>query len=320
MNNHDLLFLYDAKLTNPNGDADDENRPRMDYERSINLVSDVRLKRYIRDYLANKGEEVFVSHINDKPVTATERLELLFQQYGEEIKLSNVDQEARDWMLDQLTDVRLFGATMPIKAKDNKGGSSMTFTGPAQFNWGYSLNRVSLVESNTITSHFKSSSQNEKGSMGKDFRLYYSLLAFHGLISGHRAKHTRLKEKDIDLLDNALLKSIPLQVTRSKSGQFPRLYVRVEYTSNEFIAGDLRDYLELEDKDSLRSISEVKLNVDRLINKLASVESEIKTINIWQEDGLNLKSSDGEGSLISLLPQVLIDRVNEIQVAGSVGV
>ena len=55
MNNSEILFLYDAKLTNPNGDPDEENRPRMDYERGTNLVSDLRLKRYIRDYLADQG-------------------------------------------------------------------------------------------------------------------------------------------------------------------------------------------------------------------------------------------------------------------------
>ena len=50
------LYLYDCKLCeNPNGDLDEENRPRMDYEREINLVSDLGLKRYIRDYLLQKG-------------------------------------------------------------------------------------------------------------------------------------------------------------------------------------------------------------------------------------------------------------------------
>lgn len=48
--NHEILFLYDACLCNPNGDPDEENRPRMDYETRRNLVSDVRLKRYLRDH------------------------------------------------------------------------------------------------------------------------------------------------------------------------------------------------------------------------------------------------------------------------------
>lgn len=48
MNSSEMLYIYDAKLSNPNGDPDEENRPRMDEE--INLVTDLRLKRYVRDY------------------------------------------------------------------------------------------------------------------------------------------------------------------------------------------------------------------------------------------------------------------------------
>ena len=64
-NNSEILFLFDAKQSNPNGDMDDENKPRMDWETETNLVSDVRLKRYIRDYLEKfKGEKLFIT---DKP-------------------------------------------------------------------------------------------------------------------------------------------------------------------------------------------------------------------------------------------------------------
>lgn len=94
MNNSEILYLYDAKLTNPNGDPDEENRPRMDYERDINLVSDLRIKRYIRDYLLDKGYELFVSKVDDKAVTAEGRIK--------ELGSSDVDT-----ILDKLIDVRL---------------------------------------------------------------------------------------------------------------------------------------------------------------------------------------------------------------------
>ena len=306
MNNSDVLFLYDAKLTNPNGDADDENRPRMDYERSLNLVSDVRLKRYIRDYLDNKGYEIFVAKVDDKTLNATNRLKNLFDKHGDNVNLNKITIEQRDWMLDQLIDVRLFGATMPIKSQDqgNKG-SSMIFTGPVQFNWGYSLNKVSLVESSTITSHFSSDESNERGSMGKDYRLYYSFIAFHGVISAGRAKHTRLKEEDIHLLDEAMIRAIPLLATRSKVGQQPRLYLRVEYNSDQFILGDLRDYVCLEEQEGLRSVSEVRLNIDDLINKLSAVNEQIKTIHIWQDQHLTIIHNGRKDHFDSLLPESL---------------
>ena len=68
MLNSEILFLYDAKFTNPNGDPDEENRPRMDYEREINLVSDLRLKRYLRDYMLQEGMDIFVTRVDDVPV------------------------------------------------------------------------------------------------------------------------------------------------------------------------------------------------------------------------------------------------------------
>src|SRR5659263_448140 len=86
-NNSEILFLYDAKMCNPNGDPDDENKPRMDYDRGINLVSDVRLKRYIRDYLMDyRNETIFVSKVNRETVDATGRLKKLIELYKQEIE------------------------------------------------------------------------------------------------------------------------------------------------------------------------------------------------------------------------------------------
>lgn len=249
MNNSEILYLYDAKLTNPNGDPDEENRPRMDYERETNLVSDLRLKRYVRDYLLGQGYEIFVKKIEEngveKSATAKKRMK----------EFEGMDNEK---ILDSLIDVRLFGATMPIKE------NSKQFIGPVQFNWGYSLNKVEILEA-SITSHFASDENNEQGAMGKDYRVKYSFIAFSGVISAKRGEKTRLKDSDVDILDKALKYAIPEQITRSKVGQYPRLYLRVEYTDKETILGDLRDYIKLVEKeDGVRDISEVALEVSEL--------------------------------------------------------
>ena len=60
-NNSDFLFLYEAINCNPNGDPDQENKPRMDYDTQTNLVTDTRLKRYIRDFFMQEGYDVFVA-------------------------------------------------------------------------------------------------------------------------------------------------------------------------------------------------------------------------------------------------------------------
>lgn len=287
--NSDILFLYDAKMCNPNGDPDDENRPRMDYARSRNLVSDVRLKRYIRDYLAaDKGMEIFVGDVEGKTVNATERIKELFKNQAK-ADINKLTKEQVEWMLDQLADVRLFGATMPIKGKDDKeGGSSNTFTGPVQFNWGYSLHETELIESNTITSHFSSESTKGQGTFGKDYRVYYSLIGFHGIINGRRAVHTRMTEDDVNLLDEALLKAIPLQATRSKIGQYPRFFLRIEYNCSTYI-GDLRRYVKVNSKvadSKIRELEDFELDFTGLVKVLDENKAKIEKIYCWQDRDL----------------------------------
>ncbi len=80
--NSEILLIYDAKLCNPNGDPDNENKPRVDYSTYKNLVSDVRLKRYIRDYLEAKGFEIFVTKIDGASVSADKRLKKFFEEHA----------------------------------------------------------------------------------------------------------------------------------------------------------------------------------------------------------------------------------------------
>lgn len=251
-----MLYIYDAKLSNPNGDPDEENRPRMDEE--INLVTDLRLKRYVRDYFLDLGNELYVQKVEGKSVTAEERVTKLKLEKPEDI-------------LNRFIDVRLFGATMPIK-KNN-----LQFTGPVQFNWGYSLNKVDVME-NSITSTFTSKEGKSQGAMGKDYRVKYSLIAFSGVLSGRRAERTLLREEDVMLMDKALKYAIPQQATRSKIGQYPRLYMRVEYKDSETVLGDYRNYLKLERIEDLADISEVVLKMDDLVAFLEQNKEKISKI------------------------------------------
>ncbi|MBZ4663993.1 MAG: cas7b [Caloramator sp.] len=269
MNNNEILYLYDAKLCNPNGDPDEENRPRMDYEREVNLVSDLRLKRYIRDYLLDLGYDIFVRGVDGKTVNAEGRTKE-FKEFTDE------------WILNNLIDVRMFGATMPVKA-DNK-----TFIGPVQFNWGYSLNKVELLES-SITSHFSSDTGNSQGAIGKDYRVKYSLIAFFGVVSGKRAEKTKLTEEDLQLLDKAMKYAIVNLATRSKVGQYPRLYLRVEYKDSHTILGDFRDYISLNEKvENIRDIEEVSLDITRLVEKLDENKDKINRIFYFADSSLEL--------------------------------
>lgn len=341
MRNSDILFIYDAKMCNPNGDPDDENRPRMDVETSRNIVTDVRLKRYIRDYLQEKGEGVFVATVDEKTVDATKRLAYwassmilnggsgdinlrINAQKIQEKLMKNEDVKAseivslissEDSILKGFIDVRLFGATMPIK--DEKKGSSFTFTGPVQFNWGYSLNKVEQVYSNTITSTFAGRTRGEGeeyGAMGKDYRLYYSLLAFHGVISAYRAKHTNLQEEDITKLEEALIKSIPLQATRSKIGQYPRLLLRVEYIDDETFLGDLRRYVMLppDKMEGLRDIKDFVLDISELDKKLNINTNKINVIRAWQDTDITITCNGRIGKIVEIVSDNIKGKVKMI--------
>lgn len=277
-------------MCNPNGDPDDENKPRMDYETETNLVSDVRLKRYIRDYLEDKGHPIFVAKVDEKTVDATQRLEGWMQKK----KLVDISKdEIENVLLKDFIDIRLFGLTLPRKGKELKG-ESFTFIGPVQFNWGYSLNRVNIIESSTISSTFagrtREGEEAEYGTFGKDYRVYYSLIAFHGIVSGKRSEHTNLSANDISLLEEALIKTIPLRATRSKIGQYPRLLIRIEYKDDETFMGDLRRYIKLEpvdtSEDKIRDISHLKLNMDKFIVKLNECKNDINNIRYWQDTEL----------------------------------
>jgi CRISPR-associated protein Csh2 len=283
----DILYLYDAKLTNPNGDPDEENKPRMDEATGRNLVSDVRLKRYLRDFWLNSGEDIWVRKREDGTTTdAKGRMKLLLETFNEESGSNLKEKDARgsaefrNWLLDRLRDVRLFGATMPME------NSSLTFTGPVQFGWGYSLHRVEVNNSATISSHFAGRDAGEKGeygTFGKDWRVYYSLIGFHGLISRARARYTRLTKDDIVALDSAMLEAIPNEaVSRSKIGQLPRLYLRVEYAEEaRSRLGDLREDLKPEPKDgkrldALRDVRDYRLDVGALVERVSSREAQVR--------------------------------------------
>lgn len=262
-NNSEILFLFDAKQSNPNGDLDSENKPRMDGD--INLVSDVRLKRYIRDYLENfKGEDLFVT---DKAKDSKDRA----AQLGKEKK------EQKDCI-----DVKMFGAVLA------ESGANTHFVGPIQFNWGYSLNEVELQESKTITSSFSSGE-----GIGKDFRVKYSFIAFNGSINakntGDDKDKVNLTDKDVKLLDEAIIKAIPLCRTRSKIGQMPRLYLRVELKNSDSFLKDLREFIKLKRQEDLNSISDVELDCTKLDEYLKENKEIINKIYYFKDNNLNIE-------------------------------
>jgi len=267
--NSQLLFLYDAKLSNPNGDMDNENKPRMDYDTSTNLVSDVRIKRFIRDYFESSLKESIFVTSDAKDAKAR----------GEQLKIENRNHK-------DLIDVRLFGAVFA------ESGANSHLTGPVQFDWSYSLNPVTLCDSTTITSSFSSGE-----GVGKDFRVNYSLLAASGTINALAAKDTNMSEADQKIFDEAVVKAMPLNPTRSKRLN-PRLYLRIELYDDSYILKDLREYLKISysendkelDSYQVRFISQVRIDITALLIYLESKKHLISKISWWKDDQLQISN------------------------------
>jgi CRISPR-associated protein Csh2 len=286
--NSEILFLYDAKMCNPNGDPDDENRPRMDYDRERCLVSDVRLKRYLRDYLEEKGHAIYVT----KSAGVVQAMKRIQEVLGKE----KVGGDDLPDLLEKLVDARLFGATMPIKGERRGGGEAVNLTGPVQFTWGYSLNRVQPVDSSTISSQFATREEAGQGTFGKDYRLYYALVAFHGVVSARRAKsmlarsgnrpQSATSEEDLALMDEAMICAIPLLATRSKIGQYPRLYARFVFRDADTFMGDLRDDLQLSETSGLREIGDYSIELGGISRHMEQVKDRLDHILVWQDPAL----------------------------------
>ncbi|MEM3832822.1 MAG: type I-B CRISPR-associated protein Cas7/Csh2 [Thermoprotei archaeon] len=256
LTNSEILLIYEAKMCNPNGDPDAENKPRIDPKTNINLVTDVRLKRFFRDYIVEKfGENyVYVTKIAGENVTAEERVKML---------LRNLDEESLHKVLERCIDARLFGATMTIKEKPK------SFIGPVQFTWGFSFHKVEVMDTSAITSVF-SGAVEKYGTIGRDWRVYYSLIGFYGVVSGRRAKVTGMSQNDLKVFDNLIWKALEVQpTTRSKIGERPHLYMRIEYKDADTVLGDLRRFIVVNQKgEAIRDFKDLDINFNELVNNL----------------------------------------------------
>jgi len=317
-NRSEILFLYDVTNANPNGDPVDENKPRIDEETGKNIVTDVRLKRTIRDYLKDfKQQEIFVREISDEDGSiqdAKQRAEdFLKDASGKEIKkgdikLSEMRKVVNENILRDCIDIRLFGVTLPIE-KSSKEKSSVTHTGPVQFRIGTSLHRVNL-EYIKGTGAFASGKGMEQKTFREEYFLSYSLIAFWGVINENAAKDTRLTEDDVSLLLDGIWNGTKNLISRSKAGQMPRFLLRVVYKESNFHIGDLDKMVRIADvKDdkedqAIRDISEFSLDITEMVKIFSGHGDEIERIEYKSDDRVSFTASgnkvDITGSLGSI--------------------
>lgn len=282
MKRSELIFLYDIKDNNPNGDPLDMNKPRIDEETGINIVTEVRLKRTVRDYLNEyEGKEIFVKEIRNAKGQVQDA-KTRAKDFG-----SNKEEAVKN-ILEKCIDVRLFGATIPLEFTKNDKGSA-TFTGPVQFNMGRSLHKVSLKRIKG-TGAFASGEGKDNKTFREEYILPYSLIGFYGIVNEHAAEETKLTEDDVELLQKAIWNGTKNLISRSKVGQMPRLLIKVNYKENNFHIGDLLSKIKLQTKlneeEEIRSMDDYVLSLDNLVNILDKNSEKIESIGYLVDDGL----------------------------------
>lgn len=307
MNRSEILFLYDIADANPNGDPLDDNKPRLDEENEINLVTDVRLKRTIRDYLHDfKNQDLFIKENKDKNGNiqdAKQRAADFLYADKKYDAIDDVRKDIKERIISECIDIRLFGATIPIepKIKSKKIKSSVTLTGPVQFRMGRSLNKVEIQHIKG-TGAFASGSGKDQKTFREEYVLPYSLISFYGIINENAAKETNLSDDDVDLLMDGIWNGTKNLISRSKFGQLPRFLMQIEYNENNYFIGDLNNKIfithDLEDDKKLRNISEINLNLSELLKAIIEDKDKINKINYKFDSGIKFDGYESADDLL----------------------
>lgn len=290
----EVLFLYEIENANPNGDPFNENRPRFDNADSKALVSDVRLKRSIRDYwFAYKGynnpeeKDIFVRETkydgkgkdsDKKFIRDGKRRAAMFKKDTKTPK----DEFVKN-ILNKCIDIRVFGGVIPLD-KD-----SITFTGPVQFQMGKSLHKTS-VETIQGTGAFASSDGKQQATFRTEYVLPYAVIGFNGIINEKAAEYSMMQKEDRSLLLEGIWEGTKNLISRSKFGQTPLFLLTINYKEPYHI-GNLRQRIKVKTEESelkIRSTDDFQLDLTSLFSSLKEAKDKIEDVVLKVDNRLQL--------------------------------
>lgn len=214
-NRYDFVILFDVENGNPNGDPDAGNMPRVDPESGYGLVTDVCLKRKIRNYVEmvkedEKGYRIYIKENIPLNRSDKEAYDYVGVAAGD-IKTKKKDDPELDWkirdfMCENFYDIRTFGAVMTTFVKDKLNCGQVR--GPVQIGFARSVDPI-LPQEITITRvaiTTESDAENKGTEMGRKYIVPYALYRAEGYISANLArKVTGFSEEDLELLWQAIL-------------------------------------------------------------------------------------------------------------------
>lgn len=219
-NRYDFVLIFDVKDGNPNGDPDAGNLPRIDAESGHGLVTDVCIKRKLRNYVGlAKGETPpYEIYVKEKAVLNNQHKRAYVAIGAEDLvkpddkaakgekKRKGGDRvdEARAWMCSNFYDVRTFGAVMATEINCGQ------VRGPVQLTFARSVEPIVSLEHSITRMAVTTEGEAEKQSgdnrtMGRKFTVPYGLYVAHGFVSAPLAAQTGFSEEDLELLWQALV-------------------------------------------------------------------------------------------------------------------
>lgn len=216
-NRYEFVILFDVENGNPNGDPDAGNMPRVDPETSLGLVTDVCLKRKIRNFVetVKEGDPGYRIYVKDSvPLNRSDAEACAYLQVGSDDKAlkkakkddPDLDRKLRDWMCANFFDIRTFGAVMTtfVKGALNCG----QVRGPVQLGFARSIDPI-IPQEVTITRvaiTTEADAEKKDTEMGRKYIVPYGLYRCEGYVSANLArKTTGFSEEDLQLLWTAIL-------------------------------------------------------------------------------------------------------------------
>jgi len=212
---YDFVLLFDVRDGNPNGDPDAGNLPRIDAETGCGLVTDVAIKRKVRNYvgLIHEEQPPYDIYIKEKAVLNNTHKRAYIaigaeQQLADDGKkkrkgTAETVEQARRWMCQNFYDIRSFGAVM------STGINCGQVRGPVQLTFARSVDPIiaqehAITRMAVATEEEAEKQQGDNRTMGRKFTVPYGLYRAHGFISAHLAAQTGFSDDDLQLLWQAL--------------------------------------------------------------------------------------------------------------------
>ena len=265
-NKIDFVYIFDVQDGNPNGDPDAGNLPRVDAETGMGLVTDVCLKRKVRNYVQvakemATGYDIF---IKEKAVLNT----LIDAAHDEDKVKAAKDKTsaARDVMCQKYYDIRAFGAVM------STGKNAGQVRGPIQLTFSRSVSPIAAAEHSITRMAVATEKEAEKQggdnrTMGRKATVPYGLYVCHGFVSANLAKQTGFSEEDLDLFFEALRNMFDVDRSAARGLMSPQKLIVFKHDSvlGNAPANKLFDLVKIEKKSegAPRSFNDYEVTIDK---------------------------------------------------------